>query len=351
MARLGARIDDLVGRHPTGPLALRAALAALAAWLLVQPLGGVADEYPYYAPLGAVASVSTSVQSSIRLVVQVALALVLGAVLAAGALLSPLPQPVALLLVVGLGTIVATWRHLGSLGSWVPISALFMLVIGHRDPGDYLLAYVALTTVGAVVGALVNAAVPPLRLAPAARAQDDLRATLVEQLDQLADGLEQDPLPSPDDWAGRRYDLEPRARRVQELTGDAVDGPPVNWRVRRSQDRADQVSTQGRALVNLAFLVGELATDLTTWEHAERDEVPLGPDLRPYAARALRQLARVLRSVDVAHAEPDDVEGAWQEVRAFTDAVRDARRRTGMDLFEAGTLVVGIERTLGSVGR
>ena len=39
-------------------LSLKAALAAALSWLAVLPLWGVADEYPYYAPLGAVIAVT-----------------------------------------------------------------------------------------------------------------------------------------------------------------------------------------------------------------------------------------------------------------------------------------------------
>jgi hypothetical protein len=346
MPPLRARIDTLVTRHPTAPLALRAALASLAAWLIVLPFGGVADEYPYYAPLGAVVSVSTTVLSSIRTSVQIAVSLFLGACLATAAMLSPLPHLLALGFVVGVGTLLAGWRRLGSLGTWVPISAIFMLIIGHQDPSHFVPAYLGFTTFGAVVGTLVNLALPPLRFLPALRAQDDLREALVEQLDELADGLDQRPVPSRDDWHARRYELLPRALTVQQLVGDATGGPPVNWRVHRSQERADRVAEQGRALVNLAFLVAELASNLTGWEHSGNDHAPLGPELRPPTARALRELAAALRSIDVSVAEPDELARAWREAEALADSVREVRRRTGQDLFEAGTLVTGIERAL-----
>lgn len=349
MGGLRARVDDLLARHPSVPLALRAALAALLAWLVVLPFGGLADTYAYYAPLGALVSVSTTVLSSIRTSIQVALSLALGACLAGAVLLVALPRPLAIGLVVGLGTLVASWRRLGTVGGWVPISALFILILGNHDPDGFVVAYLGFTILGAVVGSLVNVAFPPLRIAVALQAADDLRGTLAEQLDALADGLEQDPLPTAADWGGRRYDLEPRARRVQELVGDASGGPPVNWRVRRDQDRADRVGEHGRALVNLAFLVGELAAHLTDWERAEREAVPLGPELRPQAARALRELAAALRSVDVSTAEPEAVSAAWRELRRLADAVRDLRRRSGEDMFAAGTLVLGVEQALASI--
>jgi hypothetical protein len=349
MGGLRARVDHAVVRHPAVPLALRAALAALAAWLVVLPFGGLADMYAYYAPLGALLSVSTTVLSSLRTAAQMALALGLGACLAGAALQVGLPQPLALGLVIGLGTLLSAWRRLGVQGSWVPISALFILILGHHDPEGFVVGYLGFTILGAAIGSLVNMAFPPLRLAVALQAADDLRSALVDQLDSLADGLEQEPLPGPEEWGGRRFQLEPRARRLQELVGEVAGGPPVNWRVRRDQDRADRVGEHGRALVNLAFVVNDLATQLTHWERADRESVPLGPDLRPQAARTLRELAVVLRSVEEAVADPDSLSVAWREVHRLADEIRAQRRRTGQDLFAAGTLVTGLERALLSV--
>ena len=34
------------------------------------------------------------------------------------------------------------------MGSWVPVSALFILILGERDPSSYVLAYLGLTTIG-----------------------------------------------------------------------------------------------------------------------------------------------------------------------------------------------------------
>ncbi|UMG92339.1 hypothetical protein [Nocardioides sp. TF02-7] len=345
MSTLRLRIDDLVGRHPTVPLALRAAVAALVAWLVVSRMGGLAQDYPYYAPLGAVVSVSTTVLASLRAAAQVTLALLAGSALSVAALLSPLPVPLALVLVVGIGTVVAAWRWLGSAGSWVPVSAIFMLVLGHQDGSRFVVGYLALTCLGAAIGAAINLALPPVRFAAVHRAQDELRSVVVDQLRMLADGLEQDPLPSAEDWSGRRRDLEPRARAVHQLVGDATGGPQVNWRVRRLPDRSDRVRAHGRALADLAYLVGEQA-DLLRLERAEHEEVPLGPGLRPAAARALRALAVALDSVEVSTARPDDLDRAWRELDRLAEAVRERRRRTDEDLFEAGTVVAGIRRTL-----
>lgn len=333
-------------RHPTVPLALRAALAAVAAWLLVLPLGGVADDYPYYAPLGAVVSVATTVTSSLRTAVQTFLALVGGTLLGLAGMAPGVPALLALGVVVALGTLVSTWSRLGAMGSWVPISALFVLILGRDDPSHFVLAYLGLTTLGAVVGAGVNAALPPLHLSSTVRAQLQLRESLVDQLEQLAEGLEAEPLPSYDDWDGRRLDMEPRAQRVRELVAEATREPPVNWRARRWRDRVERLHAQGRALVNLAFLVGDLTEFLAGRERYEASEVPLGPSLRPAAAHALHAAADALRSVEDSVAGTEEIRAALDATHDLAAAVRDERRQSGGDLYAAGSLVVGIERAL-----
>src|SRR3546814_4896585 len=82
------------------------------------------------------------------------------------------------------------------MASWVPISGLFILIVGGADPAHYVLAYLGLTALGAVVGVLVNLAVPPMPLIATNDVQDSLRNILADQLDGLARGLERTPLRS-----------------------------------------------------------------------------------------------------------------------------------------------------------
>ncbi len=63
---------------------LKAAVAAGLAWVLVLPLGGVADAYPYYAPLGAVIAVSSTVAGSLRSSLQAVVSIAIGAAIAVG---------------------------------------------------------------------------------------------------------------------------------------------------------------------------------------------------------------------------------------------------------------------------
>ena len=130
-ARSGARrAQQAWWRHPRVGLALKTAVAAVLAWLCVQPLGGFVDDYPYYAPLGAVIAMSTSIASSVRSSAQAVGAILVGAGLALVVRSVPLPQPVALGVVIAIGMVLAGLRLLGPMGGLVPIASLFVLVVG-----------------------------------------------------------------------------------------------------------------------------------------------------------------------------------------------------------------------------
>jgi uncharacterized membrane protein YgaE (UPF0421/DUF939 family) len=164
-------------RHPTVVLSLKASLAAGLAWVVVRPLGGVADDYRYYAPLGAVIATSATLARSVRDSVQALTAIGLGAGVALLAQAPPLPQLAALVLATGVGVAVGSWHLLGRRSSWVPITALFVLLVGDAHPWHYALGYAGLTALGAFVGVAVDATVPQ-RPMPRREARDDhLRRT------------------------------------------------------------------------------------------------------------------------------------------------------------------------------
>lgn len=343
---LGA-VTSLFARTPARALAVRSALAAMVAWLVVMPLSGVADEYPYYAPLGALVAVTSSVDVSLRTSVQTFAALVLGAALGSGALVLDLPRPVAIGLVVAVGTLLGETRWLGTMGTWVPISGLFVLVLGEADPAHFVLGYLGLTTLGALIGAATNLLVPPLHLARTRQAQDALRAALADQLDTLADLLGVEGLPTAEDWAARRPSMRARSAEMEELLALATGGPPVNWRVLKGRNEGQWLRERGRALASLALQVDELTDVLASRQRHDREDLALPADVRPAAARTLRATAEALRSTDEHEA---DVEAAWSSLRELAADVRRCRDRSAEDLFAAGALVTSIERTLTTMG-
>ncbi|WP_447644737.1 hypothetical protein [Nocardioides zeae] len=329
--------------HPAPAVAAKAAVAAVLAYLAVVPWGGVAAHYAYYAPLGAVVTVSTTTVHSVRTALQSAGAIALGAVLAVTVTMTAVPTLAGIAAVVALGSLLSWWGRLGAMASWVPVSALFVLLIGGGDPGGYVLGYLGLTAVGAAVGVLVNVVVPSLPLATADAARAELRGLLADQLDDLADGLRQESLPRPNEWEGRARDLVTPARTLEGLVARAAEAQRGNWRARRWRDTAQSTVAQGRALGWLSYEVEEILRTLARDENAERDEVALGPLLRPSAADALAAVAVVLR--ETGEDEEGTYDAADATVERFADAVRE-RQHAGADTFAASALVVATRRVL-----
>lgn len=85
-----ASFVGVLAHHPRWAMAVKAAIAATLLWLIVRPWGGVADDYPYYAPFGAAIAVSATVARSFTITIRSIAAILIGALLAFGAAQVPL---------------------------------------------------------------------------------------------------------------------------------------------------------------------------------------------------------------------------------------------------------------------
>ncbi|MEX0429743.1 aromatic acid exporter family protein [Nocardioides sp. DS6] len=346
------RARRLAWLHPRWLVALKAACASGLAWLLVQPVGGFVHDYPYYAPLGAVVAMSTTVAGSVRYSVQAVAAIGLGGALAILTMATSVESIAAVAIVIGVGTIMAGWGRLGAMGSWVPIAGLFVLIVGRTDPWQYVLAYAGLTAVGAVVGTAVNAALPQLPMTPLTVALAGLRSEMARQLEDLADALESEEQVSSTRWEAWQTALDPRARRVEELLTEGLEARRGNWRARRWHGLAERRQERARALRYLSGCVEEviaLASDPRFQLHDADDEATR---LRGAVARALRASAAMIRTAGEEQGGADQEE--WDEA---ADAVRALRRViVGLDVasedrwLPASAIAIGLERAVDAWG-
>ena len=303
-------------------MAARAAVATALAWLAAHAVPGPTADYPYYAPLGAVIATTFTLVGSVRESVQAVASIALGAgvAYAVGALV-PGTGALAVAAVVALGVLIAGWRRLGAMASWVPTAALFTLVIGGQDPTGFIGAYTGLTLLGALIGVGVNLVFPPLPLAPAQLAMERVRGLLVEQLSDLADGLDRDEPPDAAEWAQRRRDLAPALREMHDVVADAAAARRWNRRSRRYDAATARQDRMAAALQRTALVVEDLTGTVTESERADLDEVALGRRLRPYAARTLGSLAGVLTHVEGTEEHPGAVADARQALEEFAAEV------------------------------
>ncbi|MFE5337247.1 hypothetical protein ACFQ8E_15155 [Isoptericola sp. NPDC056573] len=354
--RGAAGLHEVWVRHPRWSLAFRGAVAAALAWLVGVVAPAPFSDYPYYAPLGAVIATTSTLARSVRESVQTVGALLLGAAIALAVDSVLVPGVLSVALVVGLALLCAGWRVLGAQGTWVANSAIFVLVLGQGESAEYVGAFAGLVVVGAAIGTGVNLLLPPLLLAPSAIALGALRDALVEQLDDLAARLDDEGTLDPDEWERRRRALFPTiegARAAVARSGEASRGNP---RARRHGERARSQARQAEVLGTAAEVVDEVVRLLVDWERTGRDEVALGPRLRPELASALRSFADALREPeddggpdDAVDAPPvtaaDDPGAAFaRSLDRLRDVVRDARERSGGDHLVAGALVVVLRR-------
>ncbi|HET7682907.1 MAG TPA: hypothetical protein VFK34_04485 [Marmoricola sp.] len=324
--------------------AIRSAVAAVLAWLVILPWGGIADQYPYYAPMGAVIAVTATVAGAFREVWRTALAIAIGAALAL--VTAPLHLLIQLFVVVGLGTVVSGWKRLGDTASWVPIAGLFVLVFDRDGSWDYPVAYIGLTTVGALVGLAVTTVWPPLPLKAARTAAQSLRDVLCDQLDILADALSAEDLPDKDDWQRRSRSIDPALHHARDIAQTLEEAREGNWRAARWKEYGDTLERQVRALDAMAFLVEDVTWFLSDRENAGRDDVAIGPRLRPQTAEVFRRVSAALRSMEGTDVEDDLLKHAEEGLDDLVAGIRDVRRDTDDDMMAASGVVTTVHRTL-----
>ncbi|GAB6986282.1 hypothetical protein [Nocardioides pyridinolyticus] len=332
------RVRSRARTHPQLFLAVKAAIAAMLAWLVVQPLGGFATEYAYYAPLGALSVVSTAVVRSARSAVEVVVAILLGAAIALAAQSLPLPEPIPLGLAVVAGAVVGATGLAGGMGSWVPLAAMFVLIAGKGNPVEYTAAYGGLTAVGAVVGVGVYLAFPQLPLTPAALAQDRLRAQLADQLDELAAALDQEIL-AEKDWNSLRASLGRTARDADVLMDEAREARRANWKAGRWAETTERHDARAQALQRLTGCVDEVIALVSDQRAEIRNDDPAAAELRATTAEAFRCVAALLR-------DSGDLDDARSAVSDLGSRVASAQVSTGSHHFAAAAIVLNLEQAV-----
>lgn len=333
------RATRALARVPWLSRAVRTTVAAVLAWVLVGLVPGPWSDYPYYAPLGAVVATSVSVRGSTRRSAQAVLAIALGAVVARLTDLLPLPSLAGLAVVVLVGVLLSGWRAVGDQASWVPTSALFVLVIGNADPVGYVSAYIGLTLFGALVGVGINLLLPPLPLTPADRALDSLRDAVADHLGDLAESLRdaEQPVPSADRLRSARA-------AAHAAVADARDAARANWSARRYREWRAGQDVETEALDAAARVARDSRRVVQGLRALDADDpAATGGAAARAGADALEAAAAVVRSLGPAGhegADPDAVTGLTDAERALQEAIAADRNRVGGATRPADALVV-----------
>lgn len=188
--------------------ALKSALAAGIAWALAVLIPGVAEQYPYYAPLGALAVVSPTVTATIKQGLQSMMGLAVGILLAWFAVWVGTPNSFTIAFVVGAGVLVAAvLPRMGGGAYGIPSAALFVLVLGGQNT-SFSFGYFIQMIVGVGVGLAVSMLVlPELNVNDAVRQMGGLRRAVAHQLQDIGEAMREEWAPDDKRWAERREDL------------------------------------------------------------------------------------------------------------------------------------------------
>lgn len=298
-------------------LALKTAVAVGIAWAVAPFVPGVAEEYPYYAPLGALVSMYPTLMGSAKTGLQTLLGLATGIGLAAVVLATVGPNWWTIPIIVGVGVLLSGTGWFGAGREYVPMAALFVLIIGGADAQDYSLGYLVQMAVGVVVGLLVNLVVlPGLTSVEASAEVDRFRGRLAGHLRDMGSALAETWPPEHEAWSRGLDELSTTSDEVRRALVEADESRKGNPRalLHRSSSQTDhrRLAMLDEILFHVRDMTGALAE--TIWErpgamrfdaalsaplsgacHAVADAIEHADDDSPEAHRAVGGAARAVR--------------------------------------------------------
>ncbi|WP_050994886.1 FUSC family protein [Arthrobacter sp. TB 23] len=313
-ARLLTQMGGLV-RHRRILLAVKAALAASIAWLIALQVPGVAAEYPYYAPLGAVACMYPTISGSAKQGFQILIGLAIGFALAFPIIFLGDRSVFSIALVVGFGVLAGGLPRIGAGRDWIPIAALFVLLLGGDDPDGYSFGYLVQMLVGVTVGLIVNIViVPPLHLTGVITGLDDLRSALSLQLKDMGEALREQWPPEHEEWADRQTKLTTFSQEVRtavQLADSSRHGNIRQYRHKRDL-AADFHSLQ--SMERITFYVEDMTELLADVIWRSPETTPLPKPLGPPLAHALNLTAAAVEEWDTTADSMTDAEAAVEDL-------------------------------------
>ena len=321
-------------------LAAKTALAAAIAWYLAPLVPFASSEYSYYAPLGVLVSMYPTVADSARAGLQALAGLTIGlglGLVAYAIVMGPSPQIVGVALVAGVGVTLGGIRALGVGRDWIALAALFVLLLGARDPEGYSTSYLVTMAFGVLVGVVVNlVVVPPLYVRRASTRLSTLRDDVAARLERMAHETATGAVPDPDDEliailgdvAADVHEAE-RSRRAN----------PLGRRRRATSDENDRrlraLERTVRQTIELSYAIAELpmATDAVPTRQllaeamratAETVALPVGDERITAAVRDADDA--IGRFVHATASDRDDGVTAWTRAAVCLNRIVDTAR-------------------------
>ncbi|MGM1018317.1 MAG: FUSC family protein [Actinomycetota bacterium] len=323
-AYLSHSLRDAV--HPARLLlSAKTALAVGLAWALAPHMPGVTDQFPFYAPLGALVSMYPTLMGSAKSGLQTLFGLAAGIGLASIVVLTVGPSWWSLTLIAGFAVLLSGTGWFGDGKEYVPIAALLVLVIGGQDADDYSVGYLAQMTVGVIVGFVVNIAIAPAPLTSYATARlDAFRAHLSSHLHDIGHAVSESWPPAHEAWADNARSLAETGRSVQAALTDADRsrrGNPRAWGRRQDTRHIHDALLTLDRITHHVHDVSDVIAD-TIWDRP--GALPLDEALPEPLSDACHAVADVIALEDPGSPEGHRVRAeAFRAVRVLLQIVDD----------------------------
>jgi len=289
---------------------VKSAVATSAAWLIVGFL--IPGPPPVFAAIAALLVVQPSLNQSLTRAIERSVGVIAGVVIAS-VLSILLGSATWVILLTTIVALLIAWalRMTPGTANQVAISAILVLALGTASP-SYAVDRILETLIGAVIGILINTAiVPPVAVAPAHSAVDELGDALADALDRLARALESAQTPS--ELAGLLEDaraVRPKLEAAEDAITAAAESLTLNPRGRRHRDELDELGDLVEIFRTIVTqMIGMTRATSERYDPSIDDEpaVPAIADQLHRAAHDVRLLLR--RAVPepvVAAREPDE---------------------------------------------
>jgi uncharacterized membrane protein YccC len=328
-------------------LAAKTALAVGIAWVIAPLIPGVAEDYPYYAPLGALVSMTPTLVGSVRTGLQSLLGLVIGILLAGAVIIFAAPNVITISLIVGVGVLIAGSRWLTAGGDYVPIAALFVLIIGGGDAENYSIGYLVQMTVGVGVGLAVNFIIsPPLTVSTAVVRLEEFRRMLAHHLDDMAKALVESWPPEHEEWATRSDVLRDTSEGVREALRGADESRKGNPRKALNPHDLTKDYESLYALESITFHVRDMTEVLaaTIWARPFHAELPEA--MREPLSDVLRAVGGVLVAAEEGYDMDERVAAANEALETALDRLDRVEDSSVSKLSTAAAVAMNARRII-----
>ncbi|ROZ65752.1 FUSC family protein [Kocuria soli] len=278
-------------------LALKAATACTIAWVVAPYMPGVVAEYPFYAPLGALSVMYPTLLGSMRTGLQTIIGLALGMALALIVLVTDLNTIITLFIVIALGTILAGVRKLGVGADYIPMTALFVLVIGGPNADAYSMGYLVQMTTGALIGLAVHLLVaPPVDIRSASLELGRAEKLLMHYLRDVATEVRAPGSTTRRDWLEINQQLAQMTMEVRGIVQEQATAMKGNPRMLLPNSKnQDPGLARLLRVEHVAFYMRNLTDVLRRLFATDGSHMVVPAEVSKELERALRAVAEVMR--------------------------------------------------------